>query len=75
MPIDREDGRHDCSPNGETPNAEGVWVCPGCEQAWTFLPGESLWLHTEDLAAHYQDAFDAVQPLPSVDEPVLKDGE
>ena len=62
MPIDRDDGRHDCSPTGETPNAEGVWVCT-CKQSWTFLPGEMLWLHTEDVPAHYQAAFDAAKPL------------
>ena len=50
MPIDRDDGRHWCAPDQETPDAEGVWVCTGCGLSWT-LVAEQLWVRTDDIPA------------------------
>lgn len=51
MPIDRDDGRHWCAPDQETPDADGVWVCTGCGVSWTRLH-ETLWLRTDDIPAY-----------------------
>lgn len=48
MPIDREDGRHWCAPDRETPDAEGVWVCTGCGLSWTRVT-DSIWTRTDEV--------------------------
>lgn len=51
MPIDREDGRHWCAPDRETPDAAGVWVCTGCGLSWTMV-SDSLWMQTAEVPAY-----------------------
>lgn len=51
MPIDREDGRHWCAPDQETPDEDGVWVCTGCGLSWTRVLG-NLWMRTDDVPAY-----------------------
>jgi hypothetical protein len=42
VPIDR-DGKHWCNPGDETPDENGLWVCPGCGLIWSFDADQSLW--------------------------------
>lgn len=61
MPINREDGRHWCAPDKESPDDQGQWVCPQCHQVWLYTPDLSLWETQE--ARETRLAFEAAADL------------
>ena len=69
MPIDREDGRHWCAPDRETPNGDGIWVCTGCDQSWSLLP-VNVWVRTDEVPAYLAGIAVALAPTDLAEEEI-----
>lgn len=42
MPINREDGRHWCAPDAETPGPDGTWTCPDDGVVWRYTDPDGV---------------------------------